>query len=246
MYGQISDFKWLDSCVFSLLVKEGFAVYTFPAEPLSHELTQMSGLKHEVCWSNSRQHYTHLVWRVWHCSFATLNPWIQILYFSHKQNNLLHHHVACMQLPCSPKISTSHCSNLIWVNRLFKGNQNGTSPDIFPSEKSNLCKLVEWHPWCRMHASLCSISDNHLWVHQYRFLFILPFNTMCLFLHIYCTCPLPCLFIDSKLDVSTIYSKNITLSCVPHQSMHMKFSAYGYYSTEIFVLLFCSASRIKW
>lgn len=54
---------------------------------------------------------------------------------------------------------------------------------------------------------------------------------MYLFLHRYCTCPLPPLFIDSKLDVSIIYSKNITLSRAPCQSMNIKLSAYGYYST---------------
>lgn len=156
IYGQIFDFKWLDPYFFSLLEEQGLAVYRFPAEPVSQELTQRRGLKCKVCWSNSRQQYTHLVWWIWHCSFSTSHPWIQLLCFSHKQNNLGHHD-ACMQLLCSPWTTMSHHSSLIWVNRLFKGNQHGKiRPDIFPSEKSNLCKLVEWHTWCGMHASLCS------------------------------------------------------------------------------------------
>lgn len=93
-----------------------------------------------------------------------------------------------------------------------------------------------------MHVSLCSTSDNYLWVHQYRFLFIPPFNATCLFLHRYCTCPLPPFFTDSKLDANIIYLHyNDTCSLPLNESEIVSLRV-----SEIFILLFCSASRKKW
>lgn len=120
---------------------------------------QMTGLQHEVCWSNSRQQYTHLVWGVWHSSFSTAEHWIQILYFSQVKQPLT---TSCCLHAKNPPSKPAQAIVLTWFESTpcLKKKQNGqASLDIFPSEKSNLYKLAEWHTWCGMHASLCNVSD---------------------------------------------------------------------------------------
>lgn len=144
-YMQISDSEWLDSCRLSLLEEEGFTGYMFPGimDPLSHELMQMNDLQHEVCWSNSRQQYTHLIWWVWHPRFSAPDAGFKSCISVTSKTTLDN----IMLLACKShlKTSTNHYNNLIWVNSLFKRNQSmKTSPDIFPSGKKNNQACISW------------------------------------------------------------------------------------------------------
>lgn len=161
IYVQISDFKWLDSCFFfpfwrkrALLIMCFRLIWNhFPVSWCRWVVRSMKSVE-ATAGSNTL---------TWSDEFSIPAFPLQTL-----DSNLVFQSQAkqpyttswCLHAkrPNNPKTSANHCTNLIWVNSLFKGNQNGkTSLDIFPSEKSNLYKLVEWHTWCGMHASLYAV-----------------------------------------------------------------------------------------